>query len=127
MYFFGGILAIAISLTIFYQPSVSGSGFFADIDKIRKFTWFIPIVLAFLSYICIIIFIVEYINIKKKLPLKEYKTVEGKVQNFFSNSMYKVESFDINGVEFEYNGKWLLNGYCQLKNSGGVVTHNGQN
>ena len=58
----------------------------------------------------------------------EYKIVEGYVENFdpMPYSGHANESFEINGVKFEYSDYNIVQGYNKTKSHGGVITHNGQ-
>lgn len=59
---------------------------------------------------------------------KEYKTVEGKIENF--NPMpyegHAVESFTVNGVYFEYSDYILWDAFNNTASHGGPITNNGQ-
>jgi hypothetical protein len=59
---------------------------------------------------------------------KEYKTVEGKIENF--NPMpyggHAVESFTVNGVYFEYSDYILWDAFNNTASHGGPIKNNGQ-
>ena len=59
---------------------------------------------------------------------KEYKTVEGEIENF--NPMpyggHAVESFTVNGVYFEYSDYILWDAFNNTASHGGPIKNNGQ-
>jgi hypothetical protein len=65
---------------------------------------------------------------KEILENKEYKTVEGKIENF--NPMpyggHAVESFTVNGVYFEYSDYILMDAFNNTASHGGPIKNNGQ-
>ena len=58
----------------------------------------------------------------------DYEIVEGYVENFdpMPYSGHKHESFEINGIKFEYSDYSVQFGYNNTKSHGGVITGNGQ-
>lgn len=59
---------------------------------------------------------------------KEFQVVEGKIENFhpMPHSGHDVESFDVNGVHFEYSDYILQYGFNNTASHGGPLTQNGQ-
>ena len=59
---------------------------------------------------------------------KEYKVVEGKIENFHAMpySGHDVESFTVNGVYFEYSDYMLVYGFNKTASHGGPLKSNGQ-
>lgn len=57
-----------------------------------------------------------------------YLIVEGYIENFtpMSNGGHKRESFDINGVHFEYSDAEIIQGYNTPRFHGGIIKENGQ-
>jgi len=58
----------------------------------------------------------------------DYEIIEGYVENFdpMPYEGHANESFEINGVKFEYSDYDVIQGYNNTKSHGGVITHNGQ-
>ena len=58
----------------------------------------------------------------------DYQVVEGYVENFdpMPYGGHKYESFEINGVKFEYTDYRIMIGYHNAKSHGGVIRSNGQ-
>ncbi|MBR5272876.1 MAG: hypothetical protein IKU25_05715 [Clostridia bacterium] len=58
----------------------------------------------------------------------EYEIVEGYVENFepMPDNKRGMESFEINGVDFEYSHREATMGYNTPLNKGGVITGDGQ-
>jgi len=59
---------------------------------------------------------------------KEYKTVEGKIENFkpMPYEGHAVESFTVNGVYFEYSDYILWDAFNNTASHGGPIKNNGQ-
>ena len=69
-----------------------------------------------------------YINTVGAYKNGDYLIVEGYVENFtpMSNGGSKRESFDINGVYFEYSDADVIQGYNTPRFHGGVIQGSGQ-
>ena len=59
---------------------------------------------------------------------KEYKVVEGKIENFhpMPYSGHDHESFTVNGVHFEYSDYYIFYGFNNTASHGGPLKGNGQ-
>jgi len=69
-----------------------------------------------------------YQNIVVAYEDEQYKTVEGYVEDFVPMPAegHAHETFQINGIEFDYSDNTALQGYNNTRVFGGVVTGNGQ-
>ncbi len=65
---------------------------------------------------------------KEKLANNDVCIVEGSVEKFHAMPYegHDTESFEINGVYFEYSDYMMQNGYHKSASHGGVITQNGQ-
>jgi hypothetical protein len=65
---------------------------------------------------------------KEMIENKEYRVVEGKIENFhpMPRSGHEVESFDVNCVHFEYSDYMLQYGFNNTASHGGPLKQNGQ-
>lgn len=70
----------------------------------------------------------EHTDYKNRLANNDVQIVEGYVENFHPQPFegHDTESFEINGVKFEYSDYIIINGYHKSASHGGVITHNGQ-
>lgn len=69
-----------------------------------------------------------YENINARYREGQYETVEGYVENFvpMPREGHANESFEIDGVYFEYSDGHITQGYHNAKSHGGVITGDGQ-
>jgi hypothetical protein len=89
------------------------------------------VLLSFFSIFNFIIFIIltpsyfyNYYNTMKIYHNKEFQIIEGNVQNFKEIS-YKSESFEVDGIKFEYsNAVFNFIGYRKTKFYGGEIDNN---
>jgi hypothetical protein len=67
-------------------------------------------------------------NARKILENKEYKIVEGKIENFhpMPYNGHELESFTVNDVNFEYSDYRYDGGFNNTATHGGPIKHNGQ-
>lgn len=65
---------------------------------------------------------------KKIFEKKEYKVVEGQIENFnpMPHSGHAMESFTVNGVYFEYSDFVVHYGFNNTASHGGPIKRNGQ-
>lgn len=107
-------------------------GFSKIVIPIRHRKWIIMIWSSFVAVFCVItIFAVAngYYNIVVPYQKGDYKVIEGKVENY--NPMpyegHKLESFEVNGIQFEYSDFTVSFGYHHAASHGGVISKNGMN
>lgn len=93
----------------------------------------LPLAIALMSFLCIAC-VYDYIdtrnNIIKPYFDGEYKTVSGVVENFkpLPSKGNGTESFEVNGIEFEYSKSSIAYvGYNIESSAGGYINKNGQN
>ena len=72
--------------------------------------------------------IAEHFVLVDRIASEDVYVVEGYVENFhpMPREGHDHESFEINGVYFEYSDYKVMNGYNNSASHGGVVTKNGQ-
>ena len=70
----------------------------------------------------------EHFELKERVARENLYVVEGYVENYhpMPREGHDLESFEINGVYFEYSDFKVINGYNNSASHGGVVTRNGQ-
>ena len=80
------------------------------------------------SLLFVVSYVVEYGEYKTRLDNDDVSVAEGYVANFqkFSATEKMPESFEIDGVYFEYSKQDKTNGYHHIAEKGGVITQNGQ-
>ena len=94
----------------------------------KAFKIFTRVIGGFLAA-CSLLFVVSYIiEYKTRLDNNDIFVAEGYVTNFqeFSATEKMPESFEIDGVYFEYSKQDKTNGYHNIAEKGGVITHDGQ-
>ena len=94
----------------------------------KIFTRVIGGFLAACSLLFVVSYIIEYREYKTRLDNNDIFVAEGYVTNFqeFSATEKMPESFEIDGVYFEYSKQDKTNGYHNIAEKGGVITHDGQ-
>ena len=63
-------------------------------------------------------------KLKKIYTSKEYKIIEGKIQNFKTEKVkagYYIDSFEVNGVRFLYDSVTIFKGYHKTKYEGSLL------
>lgn len=95
----------------------------------RVLTMLAGLLLIVLFVFLLVMPVRSYFIIKEKIKIGDVQVVEGEVSNFetppTNNVGHGSESFEINGVSFDYN-EMENYGYSTFLCAGGVITGNGQ-
>jgi len=134
---FNFIMLVPIIMLVFFIlfPRLLRSGFMGkeNVGKyseryVRIFQIMAITFIVFVSVICYWGQFDMYRKVKIAYDNGEYEIVEGYVENFepMPYEGHAQESFDIEGVHFEYSDYTITTGYHNAKSHGGVIHGNGQ-
>lgn len=121
-----GIGFLCISLLLVWNKKANPKG--SDSTFFRIIGFIVGPLGIGMAVLCMWGMIAEHFVLVELLEDENVYVVEGCVENFhpMPREGHDHESFEINGVYFDYSDFKVMNGYNNTAAYGGVVTHNGQ-